>query len=140
MVARIDAEPTQCGDKAAAIFVHRLLGNYPDYRPHNPQQHQRSLAEIFAVYRQSICEAVIDPVHGLPGRLAFVPKPAELREALEAEHKRIDLIRANALTHIQERQRRIREAEEAARYKPGTAEERKARVDKLLAGLFNVPE
>lgn len=131
----IDAEPVECGDKAAAIFVVRLIGCYPDYRAHNPQQHQRSLAEVFSAYRQSICEAVLNPVTGLPGRLAFIPKPAELREALEAERRRIDNIRANALTHIQERRRRIKEAEEEARYKPGTCEERKAQVDRLLAGF-----
>lgn len=113
----------------------RLIGNYPDYRAHNPQQHQRSLAEIFATYRQSVCEAVLNPVTGLPGRLAFIPKPAELREALETERKRVDNIRANALTHIQERKRRAEEAEEAAQWKPGTVEQRKAQVDKLLAGF-----
>ncbi len=40
---------------------------------------------VLAAYPEAVVERVVHPLHGLPGRLNFLPKLAEIREACEAE-------------------------------------------------------
>lgn len=93
-----------------------------------------ALCRIFQNYPLSMGNRVVDPVRGLPSRLKFRPKPADLVEALEIEKKRRDLVRANALSHLQERDERRKLAEAEASYACSkfTAKQRAAQVKALL--------
>lgn len=134
VVARIDAENVPCDLNAAHQFTLKLIRNYPDLKPHDGKGYVLALDEIFAQYPATICAAVCDTNKGLPASLAFHPKSAQVKAACDAEKARIELIRANALWHGQERERRakLRAAEAEYAHSKFTHEERKAQVDKLL--------
>lgn len=133
----IDREPMETDPATANEFARRLTACYPDLKPADPERYALSLAKVFASYPESIGKRVVDPVNGLPGRLTYNPKPADVRKALEDELAKRRKIRANALWHVQEGERRAaarhREAE-FQRNRPA-AEQRRRTVDELLATL-----
>lgn len=135
VVAKIDAEArqTDLGGKLAAL----LLACYPDFRAHDERKYLEALVKTFAGFPYSVGKAVVHPINGLPGRLKYNPKVADVLEALKAEHKRLDYIRANALSHIGERRRRERWASEEANYaqNTATAEARKEQVARALGRI-----
>jgi hypothetical protein len=133
VVSRIDGE-RNCDIAGANDLVSLLLRCYPDFKAHDPKGYVVAMVQVFASYPASAGRKACDPVTGVPGRLKFVPKPAELKEALDAEMKRRDLIKANALSHMQEREERQRQAKAEAELiaNRGTQEERAERVRKLL--------
>jgi len=111
-----------------------LTSCYPNLAPHDVEGYAMQIARVFAEYPESTCRSprVLSPVHGLPGRMKFPPTTADLNEALAAEVKRLDRIRANARWHLQEHARR-RDAElEAARYDGPSAADRAAVVRQAL--------
>lgn len=113
VVDRIDAEPKKTDLHLAHEFVVRLLACYPNLKPHDPKNYTTSLVAVFANYPPSIGRRVADPVRGLASTLKYDPKVPDVTAALEAEVKRRQLIRANALWHNQEREtrRKLQEAE-----------------------------
>lgn len=133
VIAKIDADP-KCTDTDATDLVALLLRNYPDFKAHDAKGYTLALWHVFKAYPRSIGSRVVDPVKGLPAKLKFTPKSADLVQALDAEVARRKLIKANALSHIAEKRRRLKaEAEEAAfNAQLPTAEERKAQVERLL--------
>lgn len=134
VVERIDAEPRTTNLRLAHEFVVRLLGCYPNLKAHDPKAYTASLVATFANFPPSAGRRVADPVNGLGAKLKFDPKVADVNAALEAELKRRQLIRANALWHNQEREerRRVAEAEREFQANRRSAAERKAQVDDLL--------
>ncbi|MFL5063419.1 MAG: hypothetical protein ACJ8FU_08450 [Xanthobacteraceae bacterium] len=51
----------------------------------DPDGYVASIAAVLAYYPPSVVQAVTHPVHGLQTRLDWLPKPAELKRACEAE-------------------------------------------------------
>lgn len=135
VVERIDAEPRTTELHQAHEFVVRLLGCYPNLKAHDPKAYTASLVAVFANYPPSAGKRVADPVRGLGATLKYDPKVADVTAALEAELKRRQLIRANALWHNQEREARRKLAEAEADYQRNRPSEegRRAQVEKLLA-------
>ena len=133
VVDRIDAEPKQCGGPCAVEITARLLRNYPDFKAHDAKGYVVALMELFAVYQLAICYRATGK-DGLPGKLQFVPKTADMKKALDDEIKRRDLIRANALWHIQEADNRAqqRQAEAEFNAKYPDSETRRRQVAELL--------
>lgn len=110
VVERIDTEPHHCDQDSASTLTALLLRCWPDFKPAEHKAFVVALHKVFSAYPKSIGLRVVDPVKGLPSRLNFHPKVADVSEALRDEVKRRDLIRANALSHIRERERREEEA------------------------------
>lgn len=140
VVEAIDAEPNTCLPSQAAEFTNSLMVYYAPEKDATKEEVARmgaqlvGIAQVFEKFPYSLGKRVIDPANGLPSRLKFRPKPADVTEALEAEKKRRDLVRANALSHMQEREERARVAEVEATYAQNTKspEERAAQVRALL--------
>jgi hypothetical protein len=133
VVDRIDAEPKECGGPAAVEITARLLRNYPDFKAHDAKGYVVALKELFSVYPVTICYRATGK-DGLPGRLQFVPKTADVKKALDDEIKRRDLIRANALWHMQEADNRAKQRQAEAEFnaKYPNAETRRRQVAELL--------
>ena len=57
VLAELELGDRKAVEKEAAVLVAKLLGKFPDYKPHNPREHQRALAELFCDYRLDVCVA-----------------------------------------------------------------------------------
>lgn len=136
VVDRIDAEPKHCPHSEATELVALLLRNYPEFKAHDAKGYTMALFEIFSAYPQSIGLRVVDSVIGLPSKLKYTPKSAEVSQALTAEVKRRDLIRANALSHIRESERRAVEAKQEKKYEKRISPER---ISELTSSLKAMP-
>ena len=135
VVERIDGEPLHCDQDTASTLTALLLRCWPDFKPAEHKAFVVALHKVFSAYPKSLGLRVVDPVNGLPSRLKFHPKVADVSEALRDEVKRRDLIRANALSHIRERERREVEAKaenEWLNNRPD-AETRRMQAQALLA-------
>lgn len=137
IAAMIDREPTTTDPATANEFARRLIACYPDLKPADPQRYVVSLAKVFASYPESLGRRVVDPAWGLPSKLSYSPKVADLTKALEAEMSRRRIIRANALWHVQEGERRAAKAHRDAEWERNRPdmEQRRRTVDELLATL-----
>lgn len=135
VVERIDVEPRRSDQATASHLTALLLRCWPDFKPGEHRAYVVALHDLFMAYPRSLGLRVTDPVRGLPSRLKFHPKIADVSEALRDEVKRRDLIRANALNHIRERERREAEARDAAAFDADrpTTERRKRLADALVA-------
>lgn len=133
----IDREPVETDPATAAEFARRLTACYPDLKPADPERYALSLAKVFASYPESLGRRIVDVVSGLPSRLLFSPKVADVTRALEGEMSRRRIIRANALWHVQEGERRAAKAHQEAEWERNrpAAEQRRRTVDELLATL-----
>lgn len=138
VVERIDVEPPRCDRADATDFVAALLRCYPDFKAHDAKGYALALFDLFAAYPRSIGSRVVDPVNGLPSRLKFTPKIADVKEALEVEVKRRALIRANAVWHMREKERRDEERAAEAEFERNrpSAEER-ARQARAAIQMFS---
>jgi len=57
----------------------------PSQIPNNPMEYTTAMTALIAEYPVEVIEKVTDPVHGIAARLSFLPKIAQMKEALEAE-------------------------------------------------------
>lgn len=139
VLERLDADSRRATPEQAHGFTRLLLGCYPALKAHDPEVYTAAIVAVFCDFPASVGKIVADPVKGLASRLKYDPKPADVVEALTAETKRLELIRANALWHLQEREERVRvkQAEREFAASRPSREARKALADKLLAGAFN---
>lgn len=135
VVQRINAEPTHCDQGTASTLTALLLRCWPDFKPAEHKAFVVALHKVFSAYPKSLGLRVVDPVNGLPSRLKYHPKVADVSEALRDEVKRRDLIRANALNHIRERERREAEAKAEAEFEASRPdiEVRRQQAEALLA-------
>lgn len=124
-----DAVPATLED--AARLARRLVESYPARAVADGKTYATVMAACFAEFPVSIGKRVVHPVHGLPGRLKFLPTVAEVVEALKAEQTRRDTIAATAGWMLAERKRREGEREYEASL-PGP-ERRKEMADKARA-------
>lgn len=62
-----------------------LLGQYAKARPHEPTIYIAALAAILSEYPLEVVEYVTDPRTGLASTHKWIPEPAEVREACEAQ-------------------------------------------------------
>lgn len=141
MISRIDAEPLKTDPALAHELTLRLLSCYPNLTPHEPERYAASLVATFAAFPPSVGRRVADPVRGLAARLKFSPSVFDVAEALKAEVERRTLIRANAMWHTQERERRERAAEAERDYQANrpSMEARAAQVARLLGARKDAP-
>jgi hypothetical protein len=85
--------PSENGQKAweavteayATERVGFLLGQYAKARPHEPAIYTAALAAILSEYPKKVVDYVTDPRTGLASTLKWIPEPAEVREACEAQ-------------------------------------------------------
>ena len=135
VVERIDAEPRHSDQATASHLTALLLRCWPDFKPAEHKAYVVALHDLFMAYPRSLGLRVTDPVNGLPSRLKFHPKVADVAEALRDAVKRRDLIRANALNHIRERERREAEARAETEWMHNrpNAETRRVQAQALLA-------
>ncbi len=143
-IARLDAEPRYCTPQQAALLAAELISAYPELilRSRNKDEAREfkaysvKLIEAFSVHPYSVGKAVVHGGTGLPSKLAYSPKPADVAKAIAAEEARLALIRANAFAHKAERARRLaQQAEDEAWRRERErvpAAERAARVQALL--------
>lgn len=133
VVDRIDREVKECGEGAAIELTVRLLRNYPDFKAHNSKGYVVAVQELLAAYPLSVCY-VATGKDGLPGKLQYHPKTADIKRELDEQMKRRDLIRANALWHMQEADNRTKQRKAEAEFnaKYPDAATRKRQVAELL--------
>ena len=135
MIAEIDSRGAVfTSEREAAIAAKTMVGMYPARHVLDPETYSKTLTTIFMHYEADFVRRVIDPVNGLPGSNKFLPAPAEVKEALEAEKQRRFGIRATAAWMLQEHAKRQAEAEERARWSlsPEELERRRALVASLI--------
>lgn len=136
MIAEIDSRGALLTSELdAAVAAKTMVGMYPSRHVIDPETYAKALKTIFMHYEADFVRRVIDPVNGLPGSNKFLPAPAEVKEALEAEKQRRFGIRATAAWMLQEHAKRQAEAEERARWaqlSPEEMERRRAQVAALL--------
>lgn len=63
------------------------MGFYTDRGNVDPDIYVRGLRRLFMAYPVEAGRAVIDPVHGLPSRLKWFPKLAEVSDALKQANR-----------------------------------------------------
>lgn len=98
----------------------RLLRNYPDFKAHDAKGYVIAMQELFECYPAAVCHRVTGP-DGLPGKLAYMPKTADVKGALDAEMARLARVKGNAAGHNIERTARAKKRnddEEWERNKP----------------------
>lgn len=136
IIQQIEAEPAHCGDTAAIELTARLLRNYPDFKAHEAKGFVIALKELLASYPLSICYRATGK-DGLPGKLPFVPKTADIKRALDEEMARVEQIKCNAKLHKIEREARIMQKLEDEKYFVAESERaaRNARLATLIAGF-----
>lgn len=79
------SRPPTCPDEVATRRASILLGCYRKGDAEDPQTFVAAVASILASYPQEVAYRVTDPRSGLPGKSKWLPTPAEVREACEAE-------------------------------------------------------
>ena len=138
VIAEIDRRGTVlCSELEAIDAAKAMVGMYPARHVNDPETYSKAIKTIFMHYEADFVRRVIDPVNGLPSTNKFLPAPAEVKEALEAEKTRRFSIRATAAWMLEEHKRRQAEEEERARWahlSPEEMERRRAQVAELLAG------
>lgn len=119
--------------KAAASLMAGYVGITVNLPESDKAALLRAFERIFAVYPRFAAVEVCDPAKGLPSRLQFIPKPADLVAALEAVvgNRRAYAIRAQ--WHKDEHLRRKKESDIDASRNKSTAAERAAFADKAMA-------
>lgn len=119
----------------------RLLGYYPAREVNDADTFVTVIAAVFAAFPPSLGKRVLHPVHGLAGRLKFLPTVADVVEALKAEQERRRKIHGNAHRTLSEWARREHARQEALEIEL-TADQRAARskqLDDLKAKLRSHP-
>ena len=80
----------------AAERTSLLFGCYRKGDANDPETYTLAIAAILADYDREVITRVTDPRTGIPRKLKFMPNPAEVAEACEAEKKLIALDRQMA--------------------------------------------
>lgn len=111
-----------------------LMGFFPAKVFNNPEVFAAGLSVLLASYHEDFVRRVCDPVDGLPVRLKFTLTLFDVKEALEAERRRRDLIRLAAQAVIAEYDRRAAARTEEQRWKmtEEQMEARRKQVDALM--------
>lgn len=135
VVDRIDSEPAECGGPVAVELTARLLRNYPNFRANDAKGYVVAIKEMLCGHPLSVCMRAI----GKDGILSQEiygshPKTSDVLKALKAAAQFRELIRANALCHMQEADNRLkaRRAEEEYRRQAPSLETRRRQVAELL--------
>lgn len=111
-----------------------LMGFFPAKAFNNPEVFAAGLSVLLASYHEDFVRRVCDPVDGLPVRLKFTLTLFDVKEALEAERKRRDLIRMAAQAVITEYDRRAAARAEEQRWKmtPEEMERRRQQAAEVM--------
>ncbi len=138
VIGIIECESAQCGETAAIELTARLLRNYPDFKAHEAKGFVVAVKEVIAMYPLSVAYRAMGP-QGLPGKLQFVPKTADVKKALDDELARREQIKCNAKLHKIERENRAKQEEEEAKYNvsENEREARNVRIKDLIANFRN---
>ena len=113
----------------ASAMARTMIGVYPRADVMDPATYVTAVAGTLAAFPPHVSRKVADPIHGLPSRLKFLPRVAEVREACEAEAQRQRTILARARWMLQEHEARAkREAPVKRTLSP-------EQVDALVSGL-----
>lgn len=113
VLAEIEGRGALCPPDAAVVYAETIVGFYPARQVFDPRIYISGLTAIFAAYPLDFVKRVCNPVTGLPGKQKFLPAPAEVKEALDAEAARRIRIQANARYVLQQAAKREAEAKEA---------------------------
>ncbi|MGA0595630.1 hypothetical protein [Enterovirga sp. CN4-39] len=125
----------RCSPSAAIEYAATLMGFFPAADISDPRVFATGLSAVLSDYPEEVVRRVVDPRTGLPGRLKWAPRIAEVREACEAE-----------MEPIRKRWQREREAHERRKLLPEntgprpTLEELQARCGGPDWGLQRTPK
>jgi hypothetical protein len=121
--------PANTAPDDASRMARTMIGVYPRADVLDPETYVTAIAGTLAQFPPHVSQKVADPINGLPGRLKFLPRVAEVREACEAEAQRQRTIVARARWMIQEHEARAKR--EAPVKRTLTPEQ----VDELVKGF-----
>lgn len=145
IVTSVEADLAPCTRSEAATLVAELIGAYPDIAMARRQAdgekdfklYSLKLYEAFAQFSFAIGKAIVNGGSGVPAICPYKPKPADVVAFGAKERDKRLNTKTMAQRHKAEAQRREAErAEHAAAEKSwGTPEQRKAKVDALMASF-----
>jgi hypothetical protein len=95
-----------CSDlETAARLVRKLLGFYAKRELNDVRTFVAGMGSVFAAYPEEFGLRCVDPVHGLPGTLKFLPSLAEVHDHLEyqAAQRRVCLEIATSMLRRHDR-------------------------------------
>lgn len=123
--------PTTTAPEDASAMARTMIGVYPRADVIDATAYTTAIAGMLAMYPPHVSRRIADPLNGLPSRLKFLPRIAEVKDALEEEKRRQTTIVARAKWMVQEHERREKERLDVPPKRTMQAEE----VDQLIADI-----
>lgn len=141
LLSALDGAIEPCNKRDAVMFATTLVGLYPAREVNNAPVYIAGLQTLFEAYPRRFVRRVVDVVHGLPSKSKWLPTPAEVKEALEAEVLKRNNVVARARWTIAEFRRREDEAKREESYN-ATPEQKAAAVkawEDAKLGIKTIP-
>lgn len=64
-------------------YAKLLLGCYRTGDANDPEIYTAAIIRVMSAYPEDVLRAIVDPLNGLPSKLEWLPKPAEVKSACE---------------------------------------------------------
>jgi hypothetical protein len=96
VIAAIDADSAPAGLDAGEQAIRAIIRSHPVADVHDPDGYIAACAAIMSEYPLGVLARVRDPRTGIVRRIKFLPKPAEIAEACDAEMERRKNMRLRA--------------------------------------------
>jgi hypothetical protein len=104
--AQVQADQARQAEYNKAAWA--LLGSSRTGEANDPEAYVASIIRILSAYPLDIVWRVVDPLDGLPGKLEWLPKPYEVKKALDeiyVPRKARERAHQQLIEQLQERQR-----------------------------------
>jgi hypothetical protein len=75
----------RCSPSVAVKQTEKMMGCYRKGEAEDPEAYVAAVATVLASYPEDVVRRVTHPLHGLPGKIQWLPSVKEIRDACEAE-------------------------------------------------------
>lgn len=123
---RSESEAQSHRELEAARCVKALMAFYPDSSKMDSEMFSKALRRLFMAYPPDVGRAVIDPVHGLPSRLKWLPALSEVSDALKQANRHNEWCQEH---EARQRQRRIESGHRQIEARRKSEAERRAQAE-----------
>jgi hypothetical protein len=105
-VAGFNSDQQSAGMEYASEKAKAITKVHPRADVDDPHAYGMAITAIMSEYPRGVLDRVADPRTGIVRRIKFLPRPAEIAEACDAEMKRRASLRGTAIMIMWERRRR----------------------------------